>query len=304
MTTLFIRLPFRAAGLALSWALLASSLPAAPVSSEAKPKSVTPAEKIRQALDKIVTVEIDGQPLHLALNQLKEQSGINFVLDRFTIQQLGLDPEQIQVNFKAKDVKLRSAVRSLLGQFNLGIAIVGDSVIVTTDEMAMYRQMRQRVNIDFDSAEFATAIKQLARDTATNLIIDARSMKEAKGAVTLQLEDVPLETAVRLMSEMVGLKPVRVGNVMFICSKASAADLKTDTDLVPPTVTPGQPGMMFPPGALPPGFGGPAAPGALVPLLPARAAPPVVVIDEADGRRGEKKEEPAKPEPPKPPEGR
>src|SRR5262249_52115429 len=97
---------------------------------------------------------------------------------------------------------------------------------------------RQRVNVDFDGTEFATAIKQLARDTATNLIIDARSAKEAKGPITLQLEDVPLETAVRLMSEMVGLKPVRVGNVMFICSKAAANDLKTDTDLVPPAPMP------------------------------------------------------------------
>lgn len=219
--------------LALTWGLSAA-VSAAPVSSEAKPKAVAPAEKIRLALDKTITVEIDGQPLHLALNQLKEQSGVNFVLDRFTIQQLGMDPEQIQVNFKAKDVKLRSAVRSVLGQYNLSFAIVGDSVVVTTDEMAMYRQMRQRVNTDYENVEFAAAIKQLARDTATNLIVDARSLKEATGTISLQLEDVPLETAVRLMSEMVGLKPVRVGNVMFICSKAAAADLKTDTDLVPP----------------------------------------------------------------------
>src|SRR5260370_9919660 len=135
----------------------------------------------------------------------------------------------------------RTAVRSMLGQYNLSFAIVGDSVLVTTDEMAMYRQMRQRVNIDCDSAEFATAIKQLARDTATNLIIDARSAKEAKGVVTLRLEDVPLETAVRLISEMVDLKPVRVGNVTFLCSKAAAADLKTDAAPGPPGTMPAGP---------------------------------------------------------------
>ena len=232
----------RAVVLTLAWGIAVSCAPAAPVSSEAKPQVVTPAEKIRQALDKTVSVEIDGQPFHLALNQLKEQFGVNLVLDRFTIQQMGMDPEQFQVNYKAKDVKLRAALRSILGQYNLSYAIVGDSVLVTTDDMAMYRQMRQRVNIDLDAAEFAAAIRQLA----TNLIIDARSAKEAKGAVTLQLEDVPLETAVRLMCETVGLKPVRVGNVMFICSRAAANDLKTDTDFVPPGAAPVNPSFADP----------------------------------------------------------
>jgi hypothetical protein len=302
------------AGLALAWGLVASDLSAAPVAPEAKPKTVTPADKIRQALDKVVSVELDAQPFHLALNQLKDQFGVNFVLDRFTIQQMGMDPEQLQVNFKAKDVKLRTAVRSITGQFNLSFAIVGDSVLVTTDEMAMYRQMRQRVNIDLEGTEFATAIRQLARDTATNLIIDARSAKEAKGQVTLQLEDVPLETAVRLMSEMVGLKPVRVGNVMFICSKEAAKDLKTDTDLVPPTPGGPMPGGPMgipgaPPGLILPGIGiGPGVgPGGLggtivVPAVPATppVAPPAVIEKEKETP----KEEIRRPEAPKPSEGR
>src|SRR5712692_6893929 len=214
MYRLISRPSLRAAGLALAWGFTVSSLSAAPVPPDPKAKTVTPTEKIRQALDKVVTINIDAQPFHLALNQLKEDFGVSFVLDRFTLQQMGMDPEQVPVTFKAKDVKLRTALHSVLGQFNLSFAVVGDSVLVTTDEMAMFRQMRQRVNIDYDNAEFARAIKQLARDTATNLIIDARCAKEAKGPVSLQLEDVPLETAVRLMCEMVGLKPVRVGNVM------------------------------------------------------------------------------------------
>jgi hypothetical protein len=283
MNMLFAGSPLRAAGLALACSLAASTLAAAPVPSEGKPKETTPADKIRQALDKPVTKDIEAQPLHLALNQLKEDFGVTFVLDRFTIQQLGLDPEQLQVNFKPNGAKLRTALRSILGQHNLSFAIVGDSVLVTTDEMAMYRQMRQRVNVDFSDAEFARAIKQLASETATNLIIDSRSAKQAKGAVTLQLEDVPLETAVRLMSEMVGLKPVRVGNVMFICSKEAAADLKTDADLVPPG-----PGV---PGYGPAGPGGlPGAPGGLV--LPVPVTPPVIEKPKQDAPDEKKKEEP------------
>jgi len=239
----------------LSLALIVTlSLPGAPVSTE-KAKPVTPAEKIKAALDKTIDFDLDNQPLHLALNQLKEQTGITFVLDRFTLQQLGFDPEQIQVNFKAKSTKVRSGLRSMVGQFNLGFAIIGENVVITTDEMAMYRQMRQRVNIDFENVEYASAVRQLSRETATNLIIDARVTKESKGPITLQLEDVPLETAVRLMSEMVGLKPVRVGNVMFICSKAAATELRNDPDLVPPQPNPNNPMGVPVPGGVFPGIG-------------------------------------------------
>jgi hypothetical protein len=266
------------AALALTWTLNVSGLCAAPVSPEPKKdKAVAPAEKIREALEKSISLDMKGEQLNNAMQKVSELIGVPLVLDTFTIQQMGIDPAQLQVHFAGKDLKARTALRSVLGQFNLSFAIVGDNILVTTDEMAMYRQMRQRVNIDYDNAEFAKAIKQLARDTATNLIIDARSAKEAKGVVTLQLEDVPLETAVRLMSEMVGLKPVRVGNVMFICSKAAANDLKSDTDLVPPI--PGlnprayaEGGLILPNIGLPPP---PVpAPPAVVPPAPPVTPPP------------------------------
>ena len=45
---------------------------------------------------------------------------------------------------------------------------------------------------------------------------------------------MPLETAVRLLSEMAGLKPVRVGNALFVTKKEVAAELGADPDLNPP----------------------------------------------------------------------
>jgi type II secretory pathway component HofQ len=146
---------------------------------------------------------------------------------------MGLDPEQTPVSVKLKDVKVRSALRTILTPYNLSYAILGDTVLITSDELAMFRQMRQRVNIDFDKMEFTAALKQLARDTATNLIVDKRVDKEAKETVTLQMEDVPLETAVRLMAEMVGLKPVRVGNTLFVTNKVTANEMRSDPDLAP-----------------------------------------------------------------------
>ena len=54
------------------------------------------------------------------------------------------------------------------------------------------------------------------------------------------MEDVPLETAVRLIAEMVNLKPVGVGNTLFVTTKANANELRNDPDLQP-TPMPGNP---------------------------------------------------------------
>jgi hypothetical protein len=230
----------RVAGVVALWGIAVVGLAAAPVGPD-KGKSNGP-DKIRKELDQTINLDINEQPLNLALNQIREQTKLNFFIDKFTMAQMGIDPEQTPVTAKFKDVKVRSALRTILAPYNLSYAILGDTVLITSDDMAMFRQMRQRVNIDFEEVEFATALKQLSRETATNLIVDKRAIKEAKETVTLQMEDVPLETAVRLMAEMIGLKPVRVGNTLFVTTKANANEMRADPDLAPPP-QPGRPGM-------------------------------------------------------------
>jgi type II secretory pathway component HofQ len=86
-----------------------------------------------------------------------------------------------------------------------------------------------------DKVELASALRQVAHDAGVNVILDTRVDKDLSSKVTLQLEDVPLETAVRLLSEMANLKPVRVGNVLFVTSKENANELRQDPELTQPT---------------------------------------------------------------------
>jgi hypothetical protein len=274
MQMVCVRRLLLAAGLAVTLALT-PALSAAGAAPDTKEKAVSPAEKIKKQLDQIVTLEITDQPLNLALNQIREQSKINFVVDKFTIQQMGMDPEQMPVNVKLKDVKVRTCLRSVLAPYNLGYAIIGDTVLISTDDMAMHRQMKQRVSVELEKVDLAAALKQLSRETASNLMLDTRVGKEAKTEVTLQMEDVPLETAVRLVSEMAGLKPVKVGNVLFVTTKALATEMRNDPDLANPGgnpgVMPGNPGMPggpgFPGGGImvPPPIGIPGGVGGPVP---------------------------------------
>jgi hypothetical protein len=279
---------------------------AAPTGPDNDPKKAdTPAEKIRKALDQVTDLEITDQPLHLAVAQLREQTKLNFVLDRQMLANLGIDPEQTPINIKLQNVKLRSALRTMLGQYNLSYALVGDAVVITTEDMALYRQLRQRVNIELDRVQFAVALKQLARETGTNLVADTRMHKESQTPVTLQLEDVPLEMVVKVMAEMAGLRSVRMGNVLFVTSKANAAELRTDPDLMP-----GQQGnpaeQMFIPGG--PGIGVPG--GIRIAPAPPAAAPVPPPPPPQEDKPAKPEDKPAKPadkapgntNPPKPPE--
>jgi type II secretory pathway component GspD/PulD (secretin) len=211
--------------------VLALAEPAAP---EARDKEAPAAEKVRQQLDQPVTLEVGDQPLGATLNQLREKAKLNFVVDRLTLQQLGLDPDQLLVSVNLKGVKVKTALRAILGPNNLGYAIVGDTVFVSSDDMAMARQLKQRVSLDVEKTDLAAALKKLSKETAANVVLDSRvAEKLAQTEVTLQLDDVPLENAVRLIAESASLKPVKVGNVLLVTTKAIAAELRKESEPQP-----------------------------------------------------------------------
>jgi type II secretory pathway component GspD/PulD (secretin) len=92
--------------------------------------------------------------------------------------------------------------------------------------MAMMRQLKQHITVDVEKVELAKALEQLKRETATNIVLDAKAVKEGKTIVTLQIDDVPLETAVRLLAEMAGLKVVRNANVLYVTPRGNANELR------------------------------------------------------------------------------
>src|SRR5258708_1089079 len=171
---------------------------AAPTPTDAVSQAVNPAEKIKKQLDQPITLEIADQSLSAALNQIREQTKINFVVDRFTIQQLGYDPEQMVVRGKVKGGEARRCLGAVLSPYNLGYAIIGDTLLISTDDMAMHRQMKQRVSIDLEKVDLAAALKKLSKETATNLLLDGRvSAKESKTEASLQMQDSTLDPAER-----------------------------------------------------------------------------------------------------------
>lgn len=209
---------------------------AAPVTDK-KARETTP-DGIRRILDQTTNLEFNNLPLQEALMQLGDQVKLNVVFDRASAQQTGMDPAEMNVTVRLKDVKLKAGLRNLLAQYNLTYAVLGDTLLVTTEEVANVRLLRQSVDVDADNVTLTEAVRKLARATGVNLVIDPRQAKAAQTNVTLRLDDVPLETAVRLLAELAGLKPAKMGNVLFVTSEERADRLRGEGDAVPPPAAP------------------------------------------------------------------
>jgi type II secretory pathway component HofQ len=254
---------------------IASPAAAAPTpKSEPRPKDLPSAEYIRKVLDARVNLEFSDANLPAVLTTLGNEHHVNFVLDRAVLVQMNIEPNEAIVDLKLKDVKLRNGLRTMLGQFNLTFAIVGDSVLVSTEEQVMYKQLKHRISVEYDNVPLNKALKDLAQVNGINVVLDPRTLKSkaAEAPVTLNVDDVPFEAVVRLMCEMAGLKPARMGNVIFVTTEDRADKLKDSDSLVPnpglpaPTLVQSVPGFL----GLAPGLGGVAPAPAPAPVEKAK----------------------------------
>jgi hypothetical protein len=214
-------------------------------------KDLTPAEAARKALDQKVTLDFLGQSLQEVIDHLRQKTKVNFVLENVNFGGFPgmpggpgpfpgggpVPPGGVpggaggQVHLKIKDGKLREAVRSLLNQFHqfrLTYVILADRVAILHENQATARQLQQRVTLDLNETPLRDALKQLGRETGASLIIDPAAAKQSRAPVTLQIDDTTLETGVRLLTELGGLKTVQMGNVLFVTTEAKADKIRRE----------------------------------------------------------------------------
>ena len=219
--------------LALISALAPAGQPDAP---KTKPVPNSP-EKVRNALDQTVTLTDqlkNAANLNDFLQVLEAELKLKFDIDDKAFAAQGanniLATDYTKVpQLRVKDVKVKDLLRNLLAYIVLSsdaatYVVVGDTIILTTDHSAPYRVFKQRVSLDCDAEELSMTLRRLADRTGATLVLDARA-DEAKTTVTLQLNDVTLETAAILLAERVRLKAVRVGNAVFLTTKDHASEM-------------------------------------------------------------------------------
>lgn len=230
-------------------AAVLASTPAPAFAAPAPAKGASAMDTARKALDEVGDMSYQNKSLNDLVNDLKDKSKLAVTLDP-TVFQFGLDPNQPTVNVDLKGVKLKDGLRQALAPFNLKCGLTKDGLFISTDDGLTTKQLRQRVSVDCDGTAFAAAVKQLAADTGANVVVDPRLKDKANAGVTLKLDDVPLESAVRLMAEVADLGVVRMSNVLFVTTQDRAEKLRPTADA--PTQPNANPAVPFPIA----GFGG------------------------------------------------
>jgi hypothetical protein len=266
--------------------LVVAVLAATPAAVQAAPvpgnpnKGDNPMVAARKALDEVGDMNYQGKTLNDLIAELKEKTKVPVILDSM-VYNFGLDPNQPIVNVNLKQVKLKDGLRAALAPFNLKYGLTAEGLFISTEDGVISRQLRQRVSLDCDETEFATAVKQLATDTGANLVVDPRLGEKSKKPVTLKLDDVPLETAVRLLAEVADLRAVRSSNVLFVTSLEKAKDFRDDGPTSPSQTHPFFPGVIG-------GFGGFGNPPPVADL-PAGVDPPPAADPPANPPPAEEK---------------
>lgn len=258
----------------------ATAVGAAPLPATATaPAEGGPAARVKKALAETADFSFDQQSLSDVIQFVKEKAKVDVQLDQQHLMNFGIDPAQPTVTLHLKGAKIRDGLKAALAPYNLRYGVVGNTVVVSTEDGVIARQLRQRVSVDVDAKPIATVLAGLAADTGANLVLDPRIAKKAEATVTLNLDDVPLETAVRLAAEVAGLRAVRMNNVLFVTDHERAKVLRQDADGPIPAETPNGPIPID-------GGGGIGVPGAPPVVVPAPAAPaedkPAAVPQKAD----------------------
>jgi type II secretory pathway component GspD/PulD (secretin) len=181
----------------------------------------TPAEKIRKTLDQSFTLNFAGREVKDVADHLKAKTGVEFTVaaDILLTDWATGTPTKFELKSE-QSVKLGRALQRCLSRHNMTYVILEDSVVITSEDDAINQQLGQLVSVHSDKVPLAQALKELQRTTPFNLVIDPRAGAEAKTPITMDIDNTVLESAVRLMAELAGLRAVRVDNVLLICDEA------------------------------------------------------------------------------------
>lgn len=210
----------------------------------------TAAEKLRKALDQVRDLDLPDLPLDRAVNQLRELTGLNLRIDPTAVPPVGpggagmgglplnmASYGHLHLSGRFHDLPLRTALTSLLRDHNLTHVIVGDTVLITTLDQAPDRQLGQVVSVHVEGKTLRDELKRLARTTGANIVLDARVDDPGRTKLTVQLDEVPLETAVEVLAEEAGLSVVRLHNVLYVTSEARAEKLRKPRPDATPSFT-------------------------------------------------------------------
>jgi len=229
------------AGVAPPWREFGATPPESP---EAAARKVA---AWRDKLERPIDIKHDfGSPsLWDILEFLADRHGLTFRIDDEAFQQSGVAKAQEQpvhvpqlVGVKLGTV-LKMLVAQIRGDEDCGTFVVlPDCVLITTTAAERYREnlspmRRGRVptaSVRFENRPIGAALRELAIAHGLNIVLDTRHEKLLQKPVTADFQQVPLDTVVRLLTDMADLRTVPIDNTLYVTSPDNAREIQAELD--------------------------------------------------------------------------
>jgi hypothetical protein len=208
-----------------------------------KPPTV---QQLRDALNTYILFSEDATvPMPVAIRLVEEAAmtkNKNLVIDldngtikRWNESAPDISTVAVKLTKRERPVQVKVLLQEILEQFDpggndyghLGYAIVGGRVLVGPHKAVLSKMLTQPVTVNAEVESLRKVLKQLAEQTGVNLVLDTRGREEPK--VTVDVQELPLNTAVNILAEVAGMSAVRLQNDMFlITTKARATQLRKE----------------------------------------------------------------------------
>jgi hypothetical protein len=180
--------------------------------------------------------------LRQALEDLAEQTGFSVVLD----PRVG-DKAKTLVTTRMINLPLDTAVETLADMAGLRSVRRDNLLYVTADGGSLKMRMGSNdetptliprpqgvsiygtKNLTFEKKPLHEAIKEVIEGSGYQVLIDTTRLGDkSKTLVSAVLKDVPVETAVRLLADLAGLRVVILDNVAYLTTPENAKELQME----------------------------------------------------------------------------
>jgi hypothetical protein len=178
------------------------------------------------------------------LENISKRYNLNFDLNEEAFRQANREEagkfEIAQTPMLPRRAKLGTVLQKVLNRVSPSATylIRGDQIEVTTTEAIRKEFFADRpetpgplpplVSAEFDKVPLEAAFKEL--NHYGNIVLDGRTAKEGQTPVSADLANVPLDTTVRMLADMAGLKVVKLDNALYVTSKDNARALMEEQE--------------------------------------------------------------------------
>jgi hypothetical protein len=130
---------------------------------------------------------------------------------------------------------LQTILERLPSKMGTQLLIRKDFIEVTTEAavreelgIPANRPLLPLVGDILDNIPISDALRRLADQSEYNVVSDPRLADKLKTPVTVELSNMPIDTAVRLLANMVGLVVVRLDNAFYVTTAENAKQLREE----------------------------------------------------------------------------